>query len=258
ATGTAAAAAVPPTEGIPTAAAASLAAVEEPGVAAIAPTPDAPSTVWVAAAAAAAAAATAALAKARETEILTSTEVEVVPADSRWGEQFTMAVHKESSVGEIRVAVWEEMRSRGLISISASPPAPTAAASGEAAAQAAAVAAAEAALATASAAVAAMGMIPSHQEEEGGGSPFSPERSLPWGRTPAALRLRERQARLPAAIVRDVEGKVARLRHRPYGAAWVLVAQALPDDEDLGRPLVPVSDHPDGEDGAAAAGAFVA
>lgn len=203
---------------------------------------DAPTAQTRAASAAAAAAAAAAARRAQEeTEVLTSTYVEVVPPESRWGEQFTLAVHRDSTVGDIRRAVWTEMNRRGLGPRRSSP-------SG--------------------------GGSCGYDDKEGGGEgggppPRSPSPVQEWGGvagakarpvghpleaegeadwTPAALRLRERQVKLPATIVRDAPGKVARLRSRPNGAPWLLAAQVLPRGEHLGRPAIAAGAGADGGD----------
>ncbi|CAM9153667.1 unnamed protein product, partial [Scytosiphon promiscuus] len=173
---------------------------------------------WAVASAAAAAAAQSAKA---ETERLTSTHVEVAPPERRWGEQFTIAVDRDSTVGDIRRAVWAEMHRRGLgpkrISLPPSSPLPPRPASS-------------------SSSLARGGegdkntagtILRNPLEGEGDGA----------GWTPGMLRLRERQVKLPATILRDSEGKVVRLRSRPAGVPWLLAAQVLPSEEDLGTPV---------------------
>ncbi|CAN0346079.1 unnamed protein product, partial [Ectocarpus sp. 12 AP-2014] len=144
-----------------------------------------------------------------ETEALTSTYVEVVPPESRWGEHFNVAVHRDSTVGDIRRAVWTEMRRRGLGPRRSS----------------------------------AAGADVGNEEEKDDRLPTpgaaSTGHPLEEGWTPGALRLRERHVKLPATIVRDADGKVTRLRSRPRDAPWLLVAQILPREEDLGRPVFP-------------------
>lgn len=153
---------------------------------ALAPVPPPHATaVWAAAAATAAAAASLA---AAETERLTTTMVEVLPAEDHWGKQFTMAVKRSSTVADIRRAVWEEMRRRRLIA------------------------------------------VPVDGPLEG------PSMAL----TPAALRLREKRVKLPSTILRDLEGKPARFEYGPNETPWVLVAQQLPFEEDLGPKSVSV------------------
>ncbi|CAN0084332.1 unnamed protein product, partial [Ectocarpus sp. 8 AP-2014] len=173
---------------------------------------------WAAAAFAAAAAAQDAKA---ETEALISTYVEVVPPESRWGEQFNVAVHRDSTVGDIRRAVWTEMRRRGLGPRGFS----------------------------AAGAAADVG----NEEEKDDRLPTpgaaSTGHPLEEGWTPGALRLRERHVKLPASIVRDADGKVTRLRSRPRDAPWLLVAQVLPREEDLGRPVFPQGGGGGGEGG---------
>ena len=183
--------------------------------------------------AAAPAAAAAALSAKAETEVLISTYVEVVPPESRWGEQFTVAVHRDSSVGDIRRAVWTEMGCRGLgpkrsysLIVGGGvgttdnqeerpPPLRLSSPPGE-----------------------------GEEVQEGGGASgttithhlqaVAAREAAEW--TPAALRLRERQVKLPATIIRDVSGKVNRLRSQLHGAPWLLAAQVLPEEEHLGRP----------------------
>ncbi|CAM9633739.1 unnamed protein product [Ectocarpus fasciculatus] len=177
---------------------------------------------WAAAAFAAAAAAQDAKAEA---EALTSTYVEVVPPESRWGDQFNVAVHRESTVRDIRRAVWMEMHRRGLGPRRSSAAAGTAAAAN----------------------------VGDNEEGKDDRLPTSGAAStghpLEEGWTPGALRLRERQVKLPATIVRDADGKVTRLRSRPRDAPWLLVAQVLPREEDLGR-----SDFPHGGGGGGGGG----
>lgn len=157
-----------------------------PPAPALAPVPPPHATaVWAAAAATAAAAASLA---AAETERLTTTMVEVLPAEDHWGEQFTMAVKRSSTVADIRRAVWEEMRRRRLIA----------------------------------------------DPVDG------PLKGPSMARTPAALRLREKRVKLPSTILRDFEGKPARFEYGPNDTPWVLVAQQLPFEEDLGPKSVGV------------------
>lgn len=177
------------------------------------PTREDTKQAWAEAAVAAAAAAQNAKA---ETERLTSTYVEVVPPEPRWGEQFTIAVDRDSTVGDIRRAVWAEMHRRGLGPGRSSPRG-----SGEGNDDGKA------------------GTAMRHPLESGEG----------W--TPRMLRLRERQVKLPATILRDAEGTVARLRSRPHGVPWLLAAQVLPCEEDLGRSVLPESG---GEGGAKGGG----
>lgn len=203
-------------------------------------------------AATAAAAAAAALSARAETEVLTSTYVEVVPPESRWGEQFTVAVHRDSSVGDIRHAVWSEMHRRGL---GPETPPPDAGGGGGGGG-------------------ATGGDDSKHGEDDDDRPPPPPPQASPrergeegrrvsgtirhpleaeagTGWTPAALRLRERQVKLPATIIRDASGTVTRLRSQLHGAPWVLAAQVLPHEEDLGRPAHAASSGCGGGNGSA-------
>ncbi|CAM9388074.1 unnamed protein product, partial [Ectocarpus sp. 6 AP-2014] len=203
----------------PVGAAAAAAAAAHPGSAAVG-TGASPEggVAWAAAAFAAAAAAQDAKA---ETEALTSTYVEVVPPESRWGEQFDVAVHRDSTVGDIRHAVWTEMRRRGLGPRGFS-------------------------------AVGAAADVGNEEEKDDrlltpGAASIGHPLEEAW--TPGALRLRERHVKLPATIVRDADGKVTRLRSRPRDAPWLLVAQVLPREEELGRPVFPQGGGGGGEGG---------
>lgn len=187
-----------------------------------------------------------------------STLIKLIPCDSCWGENFTLPIKKNSTVAQVRVAVWQEMRRRGLIAAGhddESSESPTTAASAT------------------SSDVAIYGTVgktiedPSRQPPESQQTQFklAADRPLPGGSSPSALRLREkdRLKSYPVRIVRDTDGKLPRVTsvRPPAGSTRLLIAQALPGPENLGsvgREAVEENTAADTGDGGALGGESVA
>lgn len=190
-------------------------------------------------------------------EVDMSAPIELSPTDSCWGDKIIMAVKKNSTVAQVRNAVWEEMRCRGLIStdgdtkgsststttsttegtpaVASAPPPPSSGVSTPVVPAAAAV-------------VTSTGVDSLHETQQPQQKPQSGSTSSAAGRdrpapggcsskSPAAtLRLRERDRVkhfCPARILRDSDGKLPRMSSVSANPR-LLVAQLLPDAEHLG------------------------
>lgn len=188
---------------------------------------------------AAAAAAAAADVANRESNVLTRTPIEVVPSDECWHEAFVMAVRSDSTVAEIRFAVWQEMRRRGLLASGNGDSSPSST-----------VMSSSSLCESTGKGNANAPETSRHAGQEKEQSHLSPDFPLKGGSSPAALRLREQLGQRPAQIVRDTDGKLARLRSRQTASTRVLIAQALLEDEHLGnhRSSSPSTDHGESTD----------
>lgn len=190
-------------------------------------------------------------------EVDMSAPIELSPTDDCWGDKIIMAVKKNSTVAEVRTAVWEEMRRRGLVSPygdtgsdSSSTTSPTTESTTAAASYPLSSSSGVSTpfIPAAAAAITSTRVNGSPQSQQPQQKSRSVSKALAAGRdrpapvgcssiSPAAsLRLRERDRVkhfCPARILRDSDGKLPRMSSVSANPR-LLVAQLLPDAEYLG------------------------